>query len=467
MRARRGGRGAAARALTALLLLVGAAGCTGGDAEPSGSVTIRLVTGTDLSNDQVREDLISRFESENDDIEVETVQLPAGADGQRSQLLAALQSGNPDGYDIVNLDVVSTAEFAHAELISPLRGELLEQVTELDEDGKYWEKIADTVAWDDRLWAVPWNTDAGLLFYRADVLGPGFQPRDWQELAAAAGKARRTAGFTAGLVTQLGAYEGLTVNIHEAVWRGGGEIVHTTDPGTRKARHEVRVDRPTAPEALKQLGDALAVPADPDRVPVIGAESVDADESASTGAFLAGRALMMRNWPVAYGQLFDELDRPDSPGLRYGVATMPGPTVLGGQNLAVVSGIPDRERSAAEKLIADLTGEPSQKRLVASGFVPPRKDALETRCGGGARGRFCEEYHRALRAALERAQPRPVTPYYGAVTRDIQDWLHGWLARRAQQGPGETGDLPPVGELADALEVSLGGGGANHMEEPG
>ena len=86
---------------------------------------------------------------------------------------------------------------------------------------------------DGKLVAMPWFTDAGLLYYRKDLLRSTARrrPTTWDELTATAKKvmdAERKAGNAdmQGFVFQGKAYEGLTCNALEWVASfGGGPIV--------------------------------------------------------------------------------------------------------------------------------------------------------------------------------------------------------------------------------------------------
>lgn len=113
----------------------------------------------------VRQQLIDAWNREqqrkNTGFHARLVELPGSADEQRSQLLGALQSGSAR-YDVVNLDVTWVPEFAEAGLISPLRSTLV--------DRDVIPSVAVTARWHDTVYAVPFNSDVGLLFYRRDHL---------------------------------------------------------------------------------------------------------------------------------------------------------------------------------------------------------------------------------------------------------------------------------------------------------
>ncbi|NBM15749.1 extracellular solute-binding protein [Streptomyces sp. GC420] len=440
--------------LAAALLLVLLAACSGGEdggqagpaprcASPTGRPVLRIATGRDFTSSGIRQRLIRAWDRRNETVDVEIVQLSDDADRQRGQLVAALQAGNQDCYDIVNLDVTWTAEFAEQGLISPLE-------EPLDED--IWPAVRATADYEDDTWAVPWNTDVGLLYYRADLLGRGRDLGTWDRLerTAASFDRERDPRVTSGLITQLGAYEGLTVNVHEAVWRQGGRIVD--EDGT------VRAGEARAVEGLAELTEAFD--SGGGAVPLLGPESLDSDETESVVRFVQGEALAMRNWPFALGRLADDRRKDGTAdNAEFGVTTLPGgAAALGGQNLALVAGSV-RQRQARD-LIAHLTSEEAGRCLYAGGFVPAREAALRGECDerlvdGGLPDRdeipdaLFQEYESALRTSLGKAAARPVTPYYAAVTRDIQRHVHP-LLRTALDG-GE----PQVGATAEKLTEAL------------
>jgi maltose-binding protein MalE len=94
------------------------------------------------------------------------VELPEIADAQRSEMLARAQAGG-GGVDVYNLDVTWTAEFAAA-------GHLQRLDESRVRTGDFLPGPLSTCRYDDRLWALPFNTDVGLLYFTTtlvDALG--------------------------------------------------------------------------------------------------------------------------------------------------------------------------------------------------------------------------------------------------------------------------------------------------------
>jgi multiple sugar transport system substrate-binding protein len=444
-------RRAAGAAVLCLLALVSAA-CTGGGgggaAQPTttGGGEIVIASGLDVTGtDGVRQQLIQQWNATADGKRhpARLVELPGSADQQRSQLLGALQSGS-SAYDVVNLDVTWVPEFAQAGLISPLDRQL-DLV-----DGDIIPSVAATARWRKHTYAVPFNSDVGLLYYRVDTLkAVGVGPdaslgagSKWTELQSLIRTIKGTPardrpdGYQ-GWTSQLDAYEGLTVNAVEAFESAN---VHLTDADGHYTADSKLLGKGLT--ALKSRTDNdYTLPA-----------ALTSREAQSLSDFAAGRTAFLRHWPYAYGALSQTLD-----ASQVAVAPLPGKAVLGGQNLAVAAGSPRAQ--FALRLIEYLTRPEAERCLLDAGFAATRKSAytdpgLRCRIDGdrpGASPSASAESHDMPRDAdgrpayaapillhaLTVAVQRPRTPYYGAFTRLLQSRLHDWLSKPVFTDPDQ------------------------------
>jgi trehalose/maltose transport system substrate-binding protein len=148
---------------------------------------------------------------------------------------------------------------------------------------------ANTV--DDNLIGMPWFTDAGLLYYRTDLLEKYSlePPTTWSELETAAqtimdGERAENPDFT-GYVFQGKAYEGLTCNSVEwLVSQGGGTIIDTD--------RNVTINNDKAIAAMERAAGW---------VNGISPEGVTTyTEPESFNVWVAGNAAFSRNWPYQY-----------------------------------------------------------------------------------------------------------------------------------------------------------------------
>ncbi|WAX79197.1 extracellular solute-binding protein [Streptomyces sp. KMM 9044] len=453
--------------LLALLLVVCAA-CTGGgtrgtdDGGPGGTAAgsaapgdvtghIVVASGRDVTGKNgIRQQLIDawnlREQRGNSGFRARLVELPGSADEQRSQLLGALQSRSA-AYDVVNLDVTWVPEFATADLIEPLPRNLV--------DADIIPSVAGTAWWDGEVYAVPFNSDVGLLYYRRDYLKrAGVERLDlgsdlkWNELRGlveALDAESVPDAYEKGWTTQLAAYEGRTVNAVEAFASAvpGLELVD------EKGRYTGDVD---------ELTDGIAELRRRTETAYTLQDAHSSDEDASLSDFAEGRTAFLRHWPSEYRTLY----RTFSEG-RLGVAPLPGRAVLGGQNLAV-TGVSQRKSKAAE-LIRFLTGKESERCLLEAGFAATRASAYEggERCtvvgpgpsvsptgegadpvprDAGGRPAYARDI---LLPALRKAVHRPRTPLYGAFTQTFITRL----------GPLHGDGAPSDEVLAEQLDKAL------------
>lgn len=300
----------------------------------------------------------------------------------------------------------------------------------------------DTVA--GKLVAVPFFVDAGLLYYRQDLLEKyGKQPpKDWGELTETAKTilAGERAGNAQlqGFVWQGRAYEGLTCNSIEWVASfGGGTIVEPDG--------KISINNAQAAAALTLARGWIGT---------ISPEGVlNYAEEDSRGVFQSGNAVFMRNWPYAWSLA----NAPDSPVKgKVGIAVLPQgagqaarhAAALGGQHLAV-SRYSAHPKEAAD-LVRYLTGAEEQKRRALKGsFNPTRKSLYDD-----------PELLKALpflkdfEAVLENAVARPSTVTGAKYSRAASEYIRAVHNTLAGKGTAEEN----LASLEKQLErISRGG----------
>ena len=218
---------------------------------------------------------------------------------------------------------------------------------------------------DGKLLAMPWFTDAGLLFYRKDLLEKyKLQPPvTWDDMAAAAKtiqEGERKAGSPdfQGFVFQGKAYEGLTCDAVEWISSyGGGNVVD--------ASGKITINNPNAVKALKTAASWVGT--------IAPTGVLNYAEEEARGVFQSGKAAFMRNWPYAWS-LGNGADSPIKG--KIGVAPLPkggadgkNAATLGGWQLAVskYSKNPD----AAADLVMYMTSAEVQKDRAIKGSYNP------------------------------------------------------------------------------------------------
>jgi multiple sugar transport system substrate-binding protein len=338
--------------------------------------------------------------------EVTLVELPDSADETHAQMATDLRAGDRSRFDVLNIDVSWTSEFAAQGWIRPLERDRFPLDT-------FLPPVVDTATYDGRLYAVPYVTNAGLLLYRKDILAKeGVDPpRTWSALERAARTIAPKYGLD-GYAGQFLPYEGLTVNAAEAVYSAGGSILG--DEGER-----VTVDSTAAREGIGFLARGV-------REGWIPKRALTFKEEESKQAFQDGRLLFLRNWPYAY---VGASAKGSPVAGKIGAVPLPGPdgpgtSVLGGSNLAVSTHA--RHPDSAARLIAYLTSERVQRQVLTRGALPPvRADLYED---PGLVREF--PYLPTLRESVRTAAPRPKSPRYDQVSLVVQAVVHDAMTGR-------------------------------------
>jgi multiple sugar transport system substrate-binding protein len=349
-----------------------------------------------------------RFGEGHPGVEVELRVTPDAAD-QRHQLYVQWLNARAPDPDILQLDVIWTAEFAGAGWILPLD-------TFAPDVDDFVPAAAAASRWRGVLYAVPWFVDLGLLYWRTDLLAA--PPQSLSELRDAARRLQDAGKARFGLVWQGARYEGLITVFLEHLGAFGGGILD--DKGG------VIVDQPAAIRALTFMCEAVG----PDGF--VPSSALTWQEEQTRFAFQNGDAVFMRNWPYAWALLQD--DSQSRVADRFAVAPFPAdndgrPTAaLGGAQLAINARSANPELAWA--LVRFLTApEQMLERARLANQLPARRSLYDTGALAQALPIPIEQVNRLLEAAV----PRPVTPVYSELSEILQVRLHRALS--GQQGP--------------------------------
>lgn len=342
--------------------------------------------------------LLDRFERENPGLRVRDETLPASTDEQHQFYVINLEGKSAD-FDVLSLDVIWVPEFARAGWLREL-----DHLFAGGEAGAFFPAPLHAVTYEGRRYAVPWYIDAGILYYRADLLKKYGRtvPRTWRQLVETAKYITEREKGLYGFLWQGKQYEGLVCNTLEFLWSNGGEVLRDSEP-TLLSRENI--------EALAFMRGLIAK----DHItPELVATAI---EEPTRHLFGTGRALFMRNWPYAWN-IFAA--KGSAVRGRVGVAALPAfsghrsASTLGGWQLGVNRF--SRRPGAAEKLVRFLTSPAAQKTLALTvGYKPTRTalykdpDLLRE-----------QPFIASLYGVLMQARPRPVTPYYMMITQVLQ-----------------------------------------------
>jgi multiple sugar transport system substrate-binding protein len=393
------------------------AGCTSGGAgadnpAPStdGIGPITLAIGKD--NPGWLQGVITGWNKANPSQKVTLLLLPEASNDQLAQLVANLQAKS-DEYDVIDMDVIWTAEFASNGWIIPLPQSQFPL-------GDFLRPAVDTAMYQGRLYAVPDYSNADVLYYRKDILAKAGKqpPKTWAQLQQLAETVAPRYGLE-GYAGTFAPYEGLTVNFAGAVQSAGGSIL--SPEGTN-----VTVDSPGALKGLDFLVDGF-------RQGWIPKVNLTYEEESSQDAFEAGKFLFLDNWPDVSASLSVQSPQNKVYG-KVGMVPLPGldgtgSSSLGGANLAI-SAYSQHQRTALN-FIKYMTDLPNEKQMFIQGSFPPVWTSLYT----DKSMLRSYPYLPTLERAINSAKPRPEITNYDQASLAISSAVYQALTdeRKPQQ----------------------------------
>jgi multiple sugar transport system substrate-binding protein len=344
------------------------------------------------------ERLLKRFEDENPGIVVKDETLPASTDEQHQFYVINLEGRSPD-FDILSMDVIWVPEFARAGWLRNLSNLLPEA-----ERKEFFPGPMDAVTYKGKVYAIPWYIDAGILYYRKDLLQKYSlsPPKTWQELIDIARYITSKEKGLYGFIWQGKQYEGLVCNVLEYFWSNGGDVFKNG---------KVVINSPENIYALQFMRDLIT------KYKITPPLVTTAIEEPTRHIFGNGRALFMRNWPYAWN-IFEREGTPVKG--KVGVAPLPSfksgmsASTLGGWQLGMNRY--SKNQDAAEKLIKFLTSPEAQKTIALTvGYKPTRKSLYKDKDL-----KEKQPFIASLYRIFLTARPRPVTPYYMMITQVMQ-----------------------------------------------
>ncbi|HEX9822540.1 MAG TPA: extracellular solute-binding protein, partial [Methylomirabilota bacterium] len=208
--------------MTWAALIVAAVLVLGGCAERqdgAGPVTLVFKHAKILGPTDPMPGLLREFERRHPGVSVRSEPLTWTSDEQHQFYVINLDGATPT-FDVLMLDVIWVPEFARAGWLL----DLAPWVTR-EELAPHFPAAVAAATWGGGVWAMPWNMNAGLLYYRADLLRKyGLAPpRTWEELVDQAERIRAGEGDARldGVLWQGKQYEGLVCNVLEHFWASG------------------------------------------------------------------------------------------------------------------------------------------------------------------------------------------------------------------------------------------------------
>jgi len=284
------------------------------------NVEITVVAGAVGIELELAREAAALYMEQNPDVTVRVLESPDLADDRLGLYLQFFEAQSSE-LDVYQIDVIWPGDLA-VHFVD------LYDYGAADIVGDHFPAIIENNTVDGRLIGIPWFTDAGLLYYRTDLLDKyGFDgpPSTWSELTEmaqtiqAGERADGNSDFW-GFVWQGNAYEGLTCDAIEWVAsNNGGSFIEPEGVITVNNANAI---------AVIDLAASWVGTISPPGVTGFGEED-------ARNMWQAGNAAFMRNWPYAYtlGQSADS-----AVAGVFDVSPLPAGDAAGGTPAAALGG---------------------------------------------------------------------------------------------------------------------------------
>jgi trehalose/maltose transport system substrate-binding protein len=321
-------------------------------------VSITVAAGAVGIEKELTEEAAAEYMEAHPNVEITVLDTPDLAT-DRIGLYLQFFEAQSDEVDVYQIDVIWPGDLAE-HLVDLYQYDGFTEVAK-----EHFPAIVENNTVDGKLLGIPWFTDAGLLYYRTDLLekyGYDGPPATWDQLEEMAMKIQegeRAAGNQDfwGFVWQGNAYEGLTCDALEWVKsHDGGSIIEPD--GT------ITINNDMAVKAIERAA-AWVGNISPDGVTGFAEED-------ARNMWQAGNAAFMRNWPYAY-----KLGQADDSPIKgkIGVTPIPGEeegmsaAALGGWQLAVTK-YSKNPAVAADVALYLASAEGQKKRAIVGSYNP-------------------------------------------------------------------------------------------------
>jgi multiple sugar transport system substrate-binding protein len=381
--------------------------------DTTGPITFAAAAGAHGSTQAI----VSQWNSAHPGEQVSLKSLPADPDAQHADLLQNLAKPAA-GYDVVSMKTSGTAEFAAQGWLQPLTGSFAVDTTSL------MKPAVASATYDNQIYAAPIDIDAGLLYYRSDLVPTA--PTTWAQLVKSCPKAKAT--NLACYAGQFAKGPDLTANVLEAIAATGGQV-------PQPAGKTVNLNATQAKNGLQLLADSY-------RNGVIPKSAITYTAAQTAQAFSSGSLLFMRDWASAYPSIASS-----SIKAHFKVALLPGksgPAASALDGTSVGLNVATQHKKTAVAFMKFLESPDVQRLRLKSDSAGP----VLLACYDDAALRTRFPILSMLQKALQQAQVGPISQFYPAVSQAIQDSSY----------PAISGDKP-VSEAVTELRSALASAG--------
>ena len=364
--------------------------------------------------------LIDQFNNEHEgQIKVTWNKGSRFSDAFYHELKAEFESGEPQ-FDLIGSDVIWTPAFASNGWVEDLSQKFFAS----HNPAQYLNVAMESVSYQYKVWGLPWYTDAGMLYYRKDLLkqaGIEYPPATWQEVIDMSKQILKDSEVKTGYVFQGADYEGGVTNACEFIWNAEGDVL-IGDLYVSESFDQDLID----PDIITINSDASRAGLT-DLISLIESGIVPDNisefrEQEAAQHFTEGNALFMRSWASSYGAITSKGStlQPKQVGLTALPTTgrtMTPYSCLGGWNLMISAFSNPEKQEAAWQFIEFLASIESQRtRALAGGYLPTLRSLYEDE-------KFLKKSPVAdfARQVIPVCKERPRSPFYMEMSPEISN----------------------------------------------
>jgi multiple sugar transport system substrate-binding protein len=353
--------------------------------------------------------LIKNFEAKNPGLRINLVEGPNATNLMEDLYTSAFILGESP-YDLIYMDTIWAPKFAAANWLLPLDDRISKQ-----ELAAFSPKDIESGRYQDKLYRVPVRSDAGVLYYRKDLLEEaGYKPPEtFEDLIRISQALQKKDKVKWGYVWQGRQYEGLVAMFVEVLEGAGGFWINS-DTG------EVGLDRPQTLQAVEFLRNTIREGISPPGVTTYVEED-------TRRLFQSGQVAFLRSWPYVW-TLANKEDSPIRG--KFAMKTMvhapsnTGGACLGGWGLGIAKS--SRHKEEAWKAIQYFTSEEAQRLVTLSESYAPSRRKLFTDPEIVTKFPHFPE----LLKVVDKAVLRPPVAQYAQASDILQRYLSATLSNR-------------------------------------
>jgi len=358
----------------------------------------------------VWDQLIAGFESGHPGAKVVREVGPHSSTEFHDLVTQKLRNRDPE-MDVFFMDVIWPGEFAAAGWALPL-----DEYFSVPQQKEFLTAPIEANRYQGRIYGVPLFVDAGMLYFRKDLLAKYRlpPPRTWPALVDQAKLilARERDPYLTGYSAQFKQYEGLVCNMMEFVISNGAALWDEQQLKSTLASGQ-------ATQAVRFVRDQI--------IRTISHRGVLAyQEPESLALFTQGKALFHRNWPYAWEVAND----PQRSKVAGHVGVMPLPSFPGHKSVAALGGWQlgisrfSRQPRLAWQFVEYMASHDAQKQIaLATGRGPARAALYRDAEVLAKHPHFSARYETFILA-----EPRPRTPVYLPLSNIMQRYFSSAIA---------------------------------------